>query len=78
MFSVLILGPFPLIVLFALAGWTPQPTLFGALLAPYAVGPFSIVMKKSDGPNLIRALKLTARLQLLTGIAIAAGAIVAV
>lgn len=76
LFSVLILGPFPLIVLFALAGWAPQPTLFAALLAPYAAGPFKIVMKKRDGPNLIRALKMTARLQLVTGVVIAAGAIV--
>lgn len=74
-FGLLVLGPFPLVAVFAMLGWTPQATLFAALLAPLAVGPFSIVMRKSDGRNLIRALKLTARLQLLTGMVLAVGAI---
>jgi len=76
LFALLVLTPYPLIAIFGMAGLTPLATLFGALLAPYAVAPFTIVNKKSDGPNLIRALKLTARLQLLTGIAVALGAVV--
>lgn len=73
LFTTLVLAPFPLIAAFALADWTPELTLFAALLAPYAAGPVQIVNRKTDGPNLIRALKLTANLQLLTAISLAAG-----
>ncbi len=78
LFSFLILGAFPLIVVFAMADWTPLPTLFAGLVAPYAVGPVNIVNRKTDGPNLIRALKYTARVQLLTGVVLAAGSIIAI
>ena len=73
-FAVLVYGSYPLIVLFAFAGWTPQATLFAGLLAPVAVGPVKIVNLKTSGPALIRALKLTARLHLVTGLVLAAGA----
>jgi len=73
LYATLVLAPFPLIAWFAIADWTPELTLFAALLAPYATGPVQIVSRKTDGPNLIRALKLTAKLQLLTAISLAAG-----
>ncbi len=74
LFAALVYGAFPLIVVFAVTGLTPLGTLFGATWAPFAIGPVSIVQSKTDGPNLIRALKLTARLHLLTGLSLAAGA----
>lgn len=74
LFAVLVYGAFVAIVLFGVVGLTPLATLFAATWAPFAVGPVSIVQSKADGPNLIRALKLTARLHLLTGLSMAAGA----
>jgi 1,4-dihydroxy-2-naphthoate polyprenyltransferase len=74
LYAALVYGAFVAIVVFAMLGWTPMPTLFAAMLVPYAVGPVRIVQSKTDGPNLIRALKLTARLHLLTGLALAVGA----
>jgi 1,4-dihydroxy-2-naphthoate octaprenyltransferase len=75
LFAVLVYAAFPLIALFAVAGWTPFPTIFAALIAPYAMGPVRIVYRKSDGPALIRALKMTARLHLWTGLVLGAGAL---
>jgi hypothetical protein len=40
------------------------------------MGPVGIVYRKSDGPALIRALKMTARLHLWTGLVLAAGALI--
>ncbi|MGH8948044.1 MAG: 1,4-dihydroxy-2-naphthoate polyprenyltransferase, partial [Acidimicrobiia bacterium] len=62
MFVTLVYGAFLLIALFAVLRWTPFPTVFAALIAPYAMGPVRILYRKSDGPALIRALKMTARL----------------
>lgn len=78
LFAVLVYGAFPLILLFGMAGWTPLGTLFAAIWAPFAIGPVSIIQTKTDGPNLIRALKLTARLHLLTGLSLAAGAAITI
>ena len=72
--AVLMYGSYPLIVLFAVVGWTPQATMFAALLTPFAVGPVRIINAKTDGMALIRALKLTATLHLWTGVVLAAGA----
>lgn len=77
LFATLVYGAYPLIVLFALAGWTPQATMFAALLAPFSVGPVRIVNAKTGGFALIRALKHTARLHLWTGVVLAAGAALA-
>ena len=74
LFAVLVYGAFPLIVLFATAGWTPLGTLFAGLLVPLALGPVRIVYLKASGQALIRALKLTARLHLWTGVVLAGGA----
>jgi 1,4-dihydroxy-2-naphthoate octaprenyltransferase len=78
LFAVLIYGTYPLIVVFALTGLTPQPTLFAGLLAGYATVPVRIVYTKTEGFALIRALKHTARLHLWTGVVLAAGAALAV
>jgi 1,4-dihydroxy-2-naphthoate octaprenyltransferase len=78
LFATLVYGAFPMIVLFAVTGQTPLGTLFGALWAPFAVGPVAIVYSKTDGPNLIRALKLTSRLHLLTGLSLAIGAAITI
>ena len=72
--AVLMYGSYPLIVLFAVVGWTPQATMFAALLAPFAVGPVRIINAKTEGIALIRALKLTATRHLWTGVVLAAGA----
>lgn len=78
LFMALVYGPYPLIVLFAVAGWTPLPTAFAGLLVPLANAPVRIVNARAEGPTLIRALKLTARLHLVTGLVLAAGAAVGV
>ena len=74
LFAILVYGAYPLIVLFATAGWTPTATLFAGFLAPFAVVPVRIVYAKTEGLALIRALKLTAQLHLWTGLVLAAGA----
>ncbi len=74
LYAVLIYGAFVLIVAFAVAGWTPLPTLFAAMLAPYAVGPVRTLWQNTDGPSLIRALKMNGRLHLWTGVILAIGA----
>ncbi len=74
LFAVLVYGSYLLIVLFAVVDWTPQATMFAALLAPFSIGPVRIVYAKTGGLALIRALKLTASLHLWTGVVLAAGA----
>jgi 1,4-dihydroxy-2-naphthoate octaprenyltransferase len=76
LFATLVYGAFVTIVVFAVAGWTPITTAFAGFLAPYANVPVRIVYSKSDGPALIRALKMTARLHLWTGLALAAGVMI--
>ena len=76
LFATLIYGSLLLIVLFALFELTPTATLFAGFLGPFAVAPVKIIYAKTDGPALIRCLKLTARLHLWTGLIVAAGAAV--
>ena len=76
LFAVLVYGAFLFIALFAVIGWTPFPTIFAALIVPYAMGPIRIMYRKTDGPALVRALKLTATLHLWTGLVLAAGALI--
>ena len=75
--NILAAAGFALIAGFALAGWTPSATAFAALLAPFATAPSRILNARSGGPALVRALKLTARLHLVTGLVLAAGAALA-
>jgi 1,4-dihydroxy-2-naphthoate octaprenyltransferase len=74
LFAALIYGAFGLIVVFAVVGLTPLPTLFAGFLLPFAAVPVRIVYAKTEGTALIRALKLTARAHLWVGLLIAAGA----
>jgi 1,4-dihydroxy-2-naphthoate polyprenyltransferase len=76
LFVSLVYGSYLLIALFAALRWTPLATIFAALIVPYAAGPVRIMYRRSDGPTLIRALKMTARLHLWTGLVIAAGLLV--
>jgi 1,4-dihydroxy-2-naphthoate octaprenyltransferase len=76
LFVTLVYGAFLLIAIFAVLRWTPFPTIFAALIVPYAMGPVRIMYRQSDGPALIRALKMTARLHLWTGLVIAAGLLI--
>jgi 1,4-dihydroxy-2-naphthoate octaprenyltransferase len=76
LFIALVYGAMALIAVFAATGLTPLPTIFAALLAPYAIGPVRIMSRQSDGPSLVKALKMTARLHLWTGIVLAAGLLI--
>ena len=76
LFAALVYGAFPVIAVFAILDWTPFPTAFAAMLLPYAIGPVRIAYRNTDGPALIRALKMTARLHLWTGLVLAAGVLV--
>ncbi|MGF1618949.1 MAG: 1,4-dihydroxy-2-naphthoate polyprenyltransferase [Acidimicrobiia bacterium] len=78
LFAVLAYGAFPVIVSFGLIGWTPIATLFAAFWVPFATKPVALIQTATDGPSLIRALKLTARLHLLTGVSLAAGAAITI
>ncbi len=75
-FAVLVYGALVIIVVFATVGWTPLPTALAGTVAPYATGPVRIIHRKSDGPSLVRALKMTARLHLWVGLLLAAGVLV--
>lgn len=74
LFALLMYGAFALVAGLGATGLTPTPTLFAALLAPAAIAPVRIVYAKTEGPALVRALRLTARLHLWAGVVLAAGA----
>jgi 1,4-dihydroxy-2-naphthoate octaprenyltransferase len=76
LFAALVYGALVLIVVFAAVGWTPLPSAMAGLLAPYAVATVRIVARKTDAASLIRALKMTARLHLWTGLVVAAGVMI--
>jgi len=70
LYASLVLGAFVLIALFALAGWTPLQTALAALIATGATGPIRAVYREG-GRALNRVLAQTARLHLVTGVALA-------
>lgn len=74
LFAALVYGSFLMIGVLGATGVTPTGTLLAALLVPAAFTPVKIVYAKAEGPALIRALRLTARLHLWTGLVLAAGA----
>lgn len=76
LFAVLVFGSFVAIAVFGVVGWTPQATLFAVFLAPFSSSLVRTVYAKTEGPALIRVLKGTARLHLLVGLVLAAGAAV--
>ena len=69
LYASLVLGAFALIAIFALAGWTPLQTALAALIATGASGPIRAVYRER-GRALNRALAQTARLHLVTGVAL--------
>jgi len=74
LFALLLCGAFLLILSFEVAGWTPPWTGLALVVAPLCWVPIRIVYGETTGPELIRALKWTARIHLLTGIFLAVGA----
>ncbi len=74
LYAGLVYGAYSAIALFAVAGWTPLPTLLALVMLPLAAAPVRVVRNSSDGPSLIRALVLNGRLHLWTGLALAVGA----
>ena len=72
LYVTLVYAAFVTLVAFALAGWTPTSTMFAGFILPYATVPVRIVLSRTDGPALIKALKATARLHLWFGVTIAA------
>ncbi|MDF1597311.1 MAG: 1,4-dihydroxy-2-naphthoate polyprenyltransferase [Acidimicrobiia bacterium] len=76
LFALLVFGSFVAIALFGLAGWTAAPTMLAVFLAPFSAALVRTVYTRTEGPALIRVLKGTARLHLLVGLVLAAGAAV--
>ncbi len=74
LFATFIYGALALIVIFGAVGWTPRATMLAGFLLPFATVPVRILSLKTDSFALIRALKMTAILQLVTGLAVASGA----
>ena len=52
------------VVVSAVAGITPPATLATLGLAPFAAGPVRLVLSAAEGPDLIKVLKSTSRLQM--------------
>ena len=75
LYTVLMLGGFPLIALYAAAGWTPGLTATAVAATPRAIPPVLTVDRETAGPPLVRALKGTARIHALVGALIALGAV---
>ena len=73
LYGLLVLGGFPLIAWFSLAGWTPLGAVIAVAAAPLAAVPLRTVARETAGPALIGALKATALLHALTGALLAAG-----
>lgn len=74
LYMVLMLGPFVVIGIGAVAGVTPPATAFAVFLTPFAGPLIRTISGSTDPGKLIAVLAGTARLQLLTGAMVAAGA----
>lgn len=74
LYAVLMLGGFPLIALFAVAGWTPGLTAISLAALPLAIPPVRTVYRETTGPALISALQGNARLHVVVGALIGLGA----
>ncbi len=74
LYMVLMLGPFVAIGIGAVAGVTPPATAFAVFLTPFAGPLIRTISGSTDPGKLIAVLAGTARLQLLTGAVLAAGA----
>jgi 1,4-dihydroxy-2-naphthoate octaprenyltransferase len=78
LFAGMIYGAYLAIGAFAILALTPRGTAAGVLVLPYARAPVRILERGGDGPDLIQALKLTARAHLWTGVALAVGSAVTI
>jgi 1,4-dihydroxy-2-naphthoate octaprenyltransferase len=74
LFAGLVWGAFVVLALEAAAGGVPRLAALGLLAAPLAIPVTAAVSRETAGPVLIRALRATARLNLLAGALIALGA----
>ncbi len=74
LYATLLWGAFGVIGVASVLGWTPAPTAFAVLLTPWAAPLVRTVSRTDDPHRLIGVLKGTARLQLLVGLVLAAGA----
>ena len=74
LYGTLMLGAFVLIAGFAGFGLTPRWTLLALAALPLAVAPMRAVATREAGPELIRALKMNARLHLVVGVLLGVGA----
>jgi 1,4-dihydroxy-2-naphthoate octaprenyltransferase len=74
LFGGLVFGAFAVLAVEAAAGWVPRYTALGLLALPWAVPIVAVVARETAGPALIRALRATARLNLLAGALITVGA----
>ncbi len=73
-FAGLLWGAFALVAGFAIAALTPRPTLIGLAAVPLAIAPIRAVGTKVSGPELIAALRMTARLHFVVGLLLGVGA----
>jgi 1,4-dihydroxy-2-naphthoate octaprenyltransferase len=74
LFGGLVLGAFAALAVEAAGGWVPRYAALGLLALPWAVPIVRAIFRETAGPALIRALRATARLNLLAGVLIAVGA----
>lgn len=74
LFAALVVGAFAVLAAGAGAGWVPRGTLLGLAALPWAIPIVVAIFRETDGTALIRALRATARLNLLAGALIAVGA----
>ena len=73
LFAGLVFGAFVLIAAYAAFDLTPRLTLIALAALPLAVPPVRAVAKHEAGPELIAALKATARVHLVVGVLLAVG-----
>lgn len=76
LFAGLVYGSLTAAALFALAGWTPPWTAAVILVAPMCLQPVRVVRDGGSGPELVGALKSTARVHLAVGMVLGATAAV--
>lgn len=73
LFAGLVFGAFGLIAAYAAFDLTPRLTLITLAALPLAVAPVRAVARHESGPELIAALKATARVHLVVGVLLAVG-----
>lgn len=74
MFALLLYGSLTLLAVYVLLGLVPRGTMLAVLVIPQVSLLVRMVRRGERGADLIRALELTARAHLYTGLAIAIGA----